>query len=719
MQEVTIWYSGKRYTIYNIYNPPANNLSSSFIQDQQFSKTILAGDFNGHSPRWGYKYMNNTGKVIEELTESTNLTVLQDKDSTPTLLHRAHNTLSRPDLTVVSSDIHHNTSFQVLEGIGSDHKPILITVTQSQRRHFEQRSKWNFKRADWDLFRLRCDKYLHDNANKQHSAEELNTIFTKSILNAAKDSIPRGCRRNYKPFWTPEIEEAVKQRREARKLLEEDPNLKNKINYNRTSAIAKRTIKIAKKNKWVTTCEALDLNKSGKKAWALLGNLSNEKRTNPKPMNTIDGNIVEDQNKANSFNKYFAAINKSCALTVQDRQDIKSLRLHEKSNGPSIALFDEIFTLRELDTAMKKLKPRKSPGPDKIHNEMLLQLSMMGKLILLKLINMTWDNKSIPATWRNAMLTPILKKNKPAEELKSYRPISLTSCVGKIAERMVNNRLYWWLESSKILTKYQAGFRSNQRTDDQLFRLTQKILDGFQDKKHTVAVFVDLQQAYDRVWRKGLFKKMLNIGIHGKLYHWIKGFLTDRTIQTKINNGLSSKQVLEEGLPQGSCLSCTLFLIFINDLPDVLDTEKAMYADDLALWYTSRHVPIAKNRLNEDLLKLNNYCEKWKLKISIPKTVYTIFTNSHSIAKKNINLTIQDETLKKEDNPAYLCSIRPTFNFEQACRKSKKQINETSATNQKTRQHVMGCRQDHTTESLPRLCKINHGVQPRFTKCGK
>ena len=83
---------------------------------------------------------------------------------------------------------------------------------------------------------------------------------------------------------------------------------------------------------------------------------------------------------------------------------------------------------------------------------------------------------------------------------------------------MINQRLYWWLENNKLLNVHQAGFRSGHRTEDQLFTLTQKVIDGFHEKKSTAAVFVDLKQAYDRVWRKGLLSKMMKIGIHGHLY---------------------------------------------------------------------------------------------------------------------------------------------------------------------------------------------------------
>ena len=219
---------------------------------------------------------------------------------------------------------------------------------------------------------------------------------------------------------------------------------------------------------------------------------------------------------------------------------------------------------------------------------------------------------------------------------------------------MINQRLYWWLESNKMLNDCQAGFRAGQRTDDQLFRLSQRIIDGFHNKESTTTVLVDLQQAYDRVWRKGLRWNMLEMGIHGKMYQCIMHFLTNRTIQTKVHNGTSSKEILEEGLPQGSSLSCTLFLIFINDMPDELQSEQAKYADDLALWHSHSKVETSAEKLNEDLEHLEAYCDVWKLKVNHTKTTYSIFTKSSKVAKQEVNLSMGGEKIEKEEDPIYL-----------------------------------------------------------------
>ena len=193
---------------------------------------------------------------------------------------------------------------------------------------------------------------------------------------------------------------------------------------------------------------------------------------------------------------------------------------------------------------------------------------------------------------------PNTKKGKPADQPKSYRPISLLSCIGKLGERLINKRLYWWLESSQLISQHQAGFRAKSRTEDQLFRLTQKVIDGFHREQQTTAIFIDLQQAYDRIWKTGLLLKMQNMGIKGNLYFWIKSFLTDRLIQTKYNSALSSKAVQEEGLPQGSTLSCTLFLIFLNDITNVLKSEKALFADDLVIWHTDTSTITSRRQIS-------------------------------------------------------------------------------------------------------------------------
>ena len=657
IQKSVIWHSERRYTILNVYNPPRNDLHvQNSLTESIYLNTIIAGDFNSHSPTWGYKDLDKNGKVVEDLLDSSNLFLVQNAQSRPTLLHKAFGTLHRPDLTILSSDLQNKNQIKVSDDIGkSDHRPIIITISTPCKRKFPQRTQWNFKKAPWELFKATSDKLLIDIDLTSGNVESISKEVNSAILKAATETIPRGSRKKYSPFWNDNIETAVQAKEKARQHFEKNPSIPNKIAYNRTAAAVKKLCISAKRETFQKACTDIDLATEGHKAWALIHNLNGECRaTNPKPFNTPDGEVTDDQKKANAHNKFFASVNRASKTTEDDKELLDELKAKEKSAGANIEMFEENFTLSELNSALKKLKTRKSPGPDGIHNEMLKHLGLTGKIIILKFINLTWTQGTLPSIWKIATVRPILKKGKPEEELSSYRPISLSSCLGKVAERMMNQRLYWWLEANNILNVHQAGFRSGHRTDDQLFRLSQKIIDGFHEEKSTTAVFVDLKQAYDRVWRKGLLLKMQRAGIHGKMYAWIKNFLTGRLIQTKVNKQMSSKMTLEEGLPQGSALSCTLFLLFINDLPAVLKHEKALYADDLALWHSFKSPGTSAILLNEDLQRLNEYCNKWKLKINTTKTVYTIFSNSPKMANKELRLTIDGERLEKEKNPVYL-----------------------------------------------------------------
>ena len=117
------------------------------------------------------------------------------------------------------------------------------------------------------------------------------------------------------------------------------------------------------------------------------------------------------------------------------------------------------FSLQELNDALESLKNNKSPGPDKITNEMLQHLGPIAKAKLLEIYNNSWKKGQVPQIWKEANMMPVHKPGKKRNEASSYRPISLTSCIGKTMERMINTRLSWYLESNNIITPEQAGFR--------------------------------------------------------------------------------------------------------------------------------------------------------------------------------------------------------------------------------------------------------------------
>ena len=681
IQLVRIWRNGICFTLYNIYSPP-DEICDVRLQDSIFRRTILAGDTNAHSPNWGYENYNDSGRYIEDLKDSTNLILLQDNLSEPTLFHRPSGASTKPDHTLISADIRDQCHWEILEDLGSDHLPILISIDIEKGKPQPRRlTGWNYSKANWKEYRARSDSLLAT-IDFKADIDTQDKHFCHSLLQAANYSIPKGNRAKYKIFWNEELETAVNNRKKAWKAVYKNKNAspEDKTFYNKCSAKVKLISKASKKKHWEKTTSSLDLRKDGNKAWKLVDRLSGKsKRTNPVPLETESGVASTDARKAEAHNSFFTSI-KSTQRPNLDKCFKKLTRKMEKRSGPLMSIFTQRFTLNELTNSLKKCKLKKAPGPDEISNEMLVQLSKSGKRVLLKIINNTWRAGKLPKSWKTAHVIPIPKKDKPKEKLSSYRPISLTSCVGKMAERMINARLYWWLEKAHLLHSSQGGFRRGRQTVDQLIRLTQETADAFQKGEHVAAVFVDLQQAYDHVWRAGLLFKMQKLGIQGNMYNWIKDFLHDRTIATKVNNTLSKKKTLEEGLPQGSALSCTLFLVYINDLAENLDVQNALFADDLVLWISGKYTLEMQRRLNRSLTMLSTYCELWKLKINCRKTVYSIFTLSPVVSKKHLHLKVQNTDIEKDENPCYLgvrLDTRLTFkpHIEDISRKVSTRIN--------------------------------------------
>ena len=151
--KATVWFGEKKLNLLNVYSAPKDVFTFTSTETI-FKSTVIAGDFNGHSPLWGYKDQNATGTNIENLCQSSNLIRIQDEFSPPTLLHKVHGTLHRPDLTLVSADLHSMCSTTVLKDVASDHRPTLISLNMGKQQSRKRRSRWNFKKANWPKFQI-------------------------------------------------------------------------------------------------------------------------------------------------------------------------------------------------------------------------------------------------------------------------------------------------------------------------------------------------------------------------------------------------------------------------------------------------------------------------------------------------------------------------------------------------------------------------------------
>ena len=374
---------------------------------------------------------------------------------------------------------------------------------------------------------------------------------------------------------------------------------------------------------------------------------------------------VTDREKAELFCQAYAGVSRLPKDKASDHPiKIEARRASSQTccNGGR----DDIcspFSRRELLFGIRKLRKGRSPGVDQVTNDMLHQLSPTAERHLLEVLNWSWRTGVVPASWRAAEIVAIPKKGKPPTETGSYRPISLLSCIGKLAERLVQHRLQHWLESAGKLNRNQAGFRKGHSTLDQLARVTQTIFDGFESKKpqRAVLVLLDYARAYDRVWRDALYAKMGRLGTPGCVTRWIRALLSDRRARVRWGGATSRWRVFQEGLPQGSVLAPLLWLVYCNDIDDRLRTGDqaplvSLFADDVALLATGRSLQECADRLQPALDEVGRWVKSWKVQPSPNKCVMTTFTldPKECGGKVKPQLNFCGQPLGFEETPTFL-----------------------------------------------------------------
>jgi len=307
---------------------------------------------------------------------------------------------------------------------------------------------------------------------------------------------------------------------------------------------------------------------------------------------------------------------------------------------------DGDFTLEELKATIQNLPNRKAAGPDRIHNEMIKNASEKLVEELLEAINGIWKTGEVPAQWKRAIISPLPKPGKPAGLAKSYRPVSLTSCLAKTMESLVVRRLSHFLETNELLSPLQSGFRASRSTADPLCRLVSDAQRGFHvEKPHerTLAALVDFSNAFDRVPINNLLQRMRVIGIPKSFVKFYHSFLQGRTMRVLVNGCLSKSAGMCAGVPQGTVSGPLLWDVFSEGLLDHIKDEArrenvqiGMFADDLTIWKTEPNIESSTLSIKRILVKIEEWSGENNMEVSADKTEIILFSNYHKDPKPKV-----------------------------------------------------------------------------------
>ena len=240
---------------------------------------------------------------------------------------------------------------------------------------------------------------------------------------------------------------------------------------------------------------------------------------------------------------------------------------------------------------------------------------------------------------------------KPLDSPASLRPISLTSCVSKLFERIIFPRLLFFLESNSILSPRQAGFRPGRSTLDQILLLSQSISNGFNKPRpgsRTILSAIDFSKAFDSVWHPALFHKLISAGLLPCFARWTQSFLSDRRTCVVYQNHKSRSFRVRRGVPQGSVLGLVLFSLFINDLPASRSSSVScsLYADDLAIWSFYPSVRTAVEATQGALFRLEHWCR--------PLNPIKCEASFFSVDPHQANLLLLGSRLRFNPTPTFL-----------------------------------------------------------------
>lgn len=333
----------------------------------------------------------------------------------------------------------------------------------------------------------------------------------------------------------------------------------------------------------------------------------------------------EKKDKANRYNEFFRSV------FTEDNGVTPDLDLRPGSTIDPLVITDAgvLNLLLSLDT-------KKACGPDNIPNQFFKRYAQWCSRYLGIIFRKSLSTSKLPKDWKIAKIIPIHKSGDKSIE-SNFRPISLTSTACKLLEHIILKHLTVFLEREGILSNNQHGFRQGLSTITQLTEVIHDLALGINNHRQTDVILLDLSKAFDCVCHAKLITKLTNLIGDGEITAWVRDFLFNRSQFVVFEHFASETVPVTSGVPQGSVLGPLLFLMYINDITNNIDSKIKLFADDCII-YREINIEQDHHSLQKSLNTIAEWCSDWQMTINVKKSACMTITRKKQPSNFRYNI---------------------------------------------------------------------------------
>jgi hypothetical protein len=602
---------------------------------------MFLGDFNHHID-WANSNSKPSDKSSQNFMKTVQDNFLMQHVMQPTRVRG----LNEPRiLDLVLTDENFVDNIEYLSPLGkSDHAVIYFSC------NFDASGKslgqpYNYAKGDYEKLREFLDIDWELYMEQCSNIETMWSSFKNRLVEGIDRYIPK-ISRFYewrKPTWKcplpKEIRENIKLKHRLWNRYMETRDVQYLTKYKKIRNCVRKTTRQIQKREQNEVAKAAKNNP--KKFWRYVKNKTALK-SSIGDIKTVASNceitITDDAEQASVFNKYFSSVFTSYENDGQQNTE----------NISTYNIFPEIeFSLEAINKKLDKINTTKSPGPDGLHPKILYEVRNEITYPLKLIFQLSLRDKQLPNDWTTANISAVHKKGKKSE-VSNYRPISLTSIPCKIMETFVRDYILDHFLSNELFSNKQFGFLKGRSTMLQLLHIMDEWTLSLEEGGQINTVYADFAKAFDKVPHCPLIHKLRSYKVNEDIIQWITSFLCYRKQRVKLNGCYSEWTDVISGIPQGTILGPILFIIYINDLPDICEhfAQIYLFADDAKIF---KHIKTEYDHkaLQAGLNELQKWSDKWFLKLNVDKCK-TVFYGRN--IKTEYTYSLNNEELERLDS---------------------------------------------------------------------